>query len=118
MEYISKRPDGRYQLITPVFDRSDAPMLNAALALHRRILTQWLRRTYPLARARLAGITAVRQGVPFASAFTQIWHEYFGLATRNLVSIGFLENPYAVARRHKGSVGALWRRSIYYFDPG
>lgn len=118
MEYVRKRGDGRYELITPVFDRADAPMLDSALALHRKILGEWLRRVYPLARAPLASITAVREGVPFESAFTQIWHEYFGLATREMIAAGLIEDPYSKARKHPGSVAALWRRSIYHFDPG
>jgi hypothetical protein len=101
-----------------VFDRADAPMLNAALNLHRRILGEWLRRVYPRARAELSSITAVRQGVPFESAFTQIWHEYFGLATREMIAAGLIEDPYSKARRHPGSVAVLWRRPIYHFDPG
>jgi hypothetical protein len=101
-----------------VFDRADAPMLNAALNLHRRILGERLRRVYPRARAELSSITAVRQGVPFESAFTQIWHEYFGLATREMIAAGLIEDPYSKARRHPGSVAVLWRRPIYHFDPG
>lgn len=118
MEYIHKQPDGRYELIAPVLDRADAPMLNEALALHRKVLREWLRRVYPRVRSQLAGITAVREGVPFESVFTQIWHEYFGLATRKMVAAGLIEDPYSSVRKHRGSVAVLWRRSIYQFDPG
>lgn len=118
MEYIRRRADGRYELITPVFDRTDGPMLDAALVLHREILGDWLRRVYPHVRARLASITAVREGVPFESAFTQIWHEYFGLATRQMIAAGLIEDPYSKARKHPGNVAVLWRRSLYHFDPG
>jgi hypothetical protein len=118
MEYIRRRPDGRYELITPVLDRADKPMLDAALSLHRAILSSWLKQNYPKMRAQLSSLTAVRQGVPFESTFTQIWHEYFGLATREMITSKLIEDPYSPRRIHRGSVAALWRRSLYHFDPG
>lgn len=118
LDYIGKNEDGRYELYVPVFDSSDAPMVHAALSLHRRIFADWLAQIYPSAKNELSSITAVRQGVPFESAFTQIWHEYFGLATRQLVEQGFMADPYDPAMRHKGSISVLWRQSIYHFDPG
>jgi hypothetical protein len=117
-DYIRQRRDGRYELITPVLDREDAPMLREALALHRSILHQWLESHYSKERAELSGLTAMREGVPFESLFTQIWHEYFGLATRQLVQRGFIEDPYSPALRHPNSIPMVWRRSIYHFDPG
>lgn len=117
-DYIRQRSDGRYELIAPVLDREDAPMLGEALALHRSILHQWLASHYPKERTELSGLTAMRQGVPFESLFTQIWHEYFGLATRQLVQRGFIGDPYSSALRHPNSIPMVWRRSIYHFDPG
>ena len=117
-DYIRRRRDGRYELIAPVLDRQDLEMLRQALALHRTILHQWLERHYSKERAELSSLTALRQGVPFESLFTQIWHEYFGLATRQLVQRGFMEDPYSPALRHPNSVPMVWRRSIYHFDPG
>jgi hypothetical protein len=116
-DYIRKRPDGRYELTAPVLDRADAAMLNEVLALHRRILRKWLEQHYGRERAELLTITAARQGVPFKSLFTQIWHEYFGLATRQLVGRGLIEDPYSPLMRHRGSVATVWRRSLYHFDP-
>jgi hypothetical protein len=117
-DYIRQRRDGRYELIAPVLDRDDGPMLRQALALHRKILHQWLESHYPKERAQLSGLTAMREGVPFESLFTQIWHEYFGLATRQLVRRGFIEDPYSPVLRHPNSIAMVWRRSIYHFDPG
>jgi len=117
-DYIRRRRDGRYELIAPVLDRQDAAMLREALALHRSLLHEWLKRHYPKERVELSNLTAVRQGVPFGSLFTQIWHEYFGLATRELVHRGFIEDPYSPALRHPNSIAMVWRRSIYHFDPG
>jgi len=116
--YISLRPDGRYALLQPVFDASDAAMLNDALALHRRIFSSWLAETFPKAKARLGTITAIRQGVAFESAFTQIWHDYFGLATRQLASAGMIADLNDPASGYAGSIPVLWRRSIYKLDLG
>ena len=117
-DYIRRRRDGHYELITPVLDREDAPMLRQALALHRRILRNWLEQHYSSQRTELSTITAVRQGVPFESGFTQIWHEYFGLATRQMVQRGLIEDPCCPRLRHQGSVAALVALSLYHFDPG
>jgi hypothetical protein len=118
MDYVRQRADGRYELIRPVLDRADKTMLDEALALHRRILKAWLARVYPQVRSELQSITAVRQGVPFEATFTQIWHEYFGLATRMLVERGMIADPYSPLLRHRGSVPTVWRYAIYDFDPG
>jgi hypothetical protein len=115
---IRRRRDGRYELTTPVFDARDRAMLDAALALHRQILSQWLAETYPRLKAELATITPMRQGVPFDSAFTQIWHDFFGLATRQLSHTGVIADLRKPGSHYNGSIPLLWRRSIYRLDLG
>lgn len=60
--------------------------------------------------------TALRQGVPFECLFTQIWHELFGLATRQLVRSGILFDPAGRLVRYKGSYPTIWRRALYNFN--
>lgn len=117
-QYVEKSGTGTYRLIVPVLDQDDRAMVESALSLSRTILTDWLKRTYPLIRRDLSGVTAIEHGVPFESLFTQIWHELFGLTTRELVASGFLADPRGLARRYKGSLPVVWRLSLYEFQPG
>ena len=92
-------------------------MVDAVLGLSRRILSDWLGEHVPEMRREMGSLTAMRQGVPFESLFTQIWHEIFGLATRELVSSGLLFDPSGPAMRTKGSYPVLWRQDLYDFQP-
>ncbi len=114
--YISQTDDGRYQLLVPVFDTRDKTMLDAALGISRKITADWLTQNYAPMRRELFRLTAVRQGVPYPALFTQIWHELFGLTTRELVEQGVIEDPYAEGAASPGSIPAVWRATIYHFD--
>ncbi|MGZ8370470.1 MAG: hypothetical protein ACXWVH_05390, partial [Caulobacteraceae bacterium] len=116
IEYVRKRPDDRYELLVPVLDRRDAPMVDQFLRLHRSILTKWLAEHYPTIKSELADVTVMRHGMPFEGAFTQIWHEYFGLATLELTRAGVIADPYAPSVKYPGSYGLVWRHSLYSFD--
>jgi hypothetical protein len=58
-------------------------------------------------------LTAARQGVPFPVLFTQIWHEIFGLTTRELAAKGVIEDPRGPGSSWDGSIPAVWRTSVY-----
>jgi hypothetical protein len=116
IQYVSRDEAGTFHLLVPVLDRADGPLLEKVLALSREILASWLRRISPELRRDLGTLTAMRQGVPFESLFTQIWHELFGLATKELVRSGFLFDPGGRDVRYKGSYPTLWRHSLYDLD--
>ena len=77
--YAKPTADGNWMLLVPVFDASDRPMLNSALALSRSVITDWLAQNYGPMRRELFRLTAVRQGIPYTAMYSQIWHELFGL---------------------------------------
>lgn len=104
---------GRYALTVPVFDLRDEAMVQDFLKLDRRVLSRWLDRNYAPMRSELAGLTAERQGVPYPALFSQIWHELFGLATRELAEEGVIEDPRGADAVWKGSVPVLWRTALY-----
>lgn len=110
--YARRSADGRWALTAPVLSAADRPMLEAARALNRRILRDWFRTHYAGLRARLAGLSALRQGVPFEALFTQIWHELFGLTTRELAAIGMTADPYAPGNPSPGSLGMAWQPDL------
>jgi len=117
VQYAERLDNGAWRLRAPVLDAEDAAMVDAALALSRDVMTTWADRHYAEIRADLNDLTALRHGVAFESLFTQIWHEIFGLATKRLVEQGFFADPYGDGVNYKGSLGMVWRASLYDFDP-
>jgi|GEM_PF-1114894 hypothetical protein len=117
-ECVFRDRSGIYYLKIPVLDRQDAQMVAAVMSFSRRILERWLDANYRKIRQDLLALTALRQGVPFESLFTQIWHEIFGLATQQLVRSGLLFDPSGYSVRYKGSYSAVWRRTLYDYIPG
>lgn len=114
--YVREEGDGSFALLVPVFDIQDKPAVGAAMALSRTAMTVWLKKNYLPIRRDLAGLTALQQGVPYPVLFTQVWHELFGLATRELVANGLIEDPYAPDMVWKGSIPAVWRTAVYRHD--
>lgn len=117
IQYVEKADDGTYRLLVPVLDHADRAMVDGALSLSRDVLSKWFEENYSPIRKDLEGLTAMKHGVPFESLFTEIWHELFGLATRELVASGFLADPRGPARRYQGSLPVVWRLSLYDFQP-
>ncbi|MGA2261317.1 MAG: hypothetical protein ABSH28_07770 [Acidobacteriota bacterium] len=113
IQYVERGKDERYRLLFPVLDRMDKKLVDQSLALSRQIFSEWLKTNYGKMREDLGALTAMKQGVPFESLFTQIWHEWFGLTTRQLVRAGFMFDPYSKDATYKGSFPALWRLSLY-----
>jgi hypothetical protein len=110
--YVRDREDGRIELTAPVLDLADKPMLESARALNRAILRRWLIANYAPVCARLTGLTALRQGVAYEALFTQIWHELFGLVTRELVAEGLVADPYAPGNPSPGSLALAYRPEL------
>ena len=92
-------------------------MVDEALALSRDVLIKWFAENYQGIRNDLGGLTSMAHGVAFEALFTQIWHDLFGLTTRELARSGFIADTYAEDFTYKASLGALWRHSLYDFDP-
>jgi hypothetical protein len=115
IEYVRKNGE-KFELLVPVLDDEDRPMVEAGLALSARIIEQWLTDCFPRMRSDLGSLTSIRQGVPFESLFTQIWHEFFGRTTRDLVRSGLLFDPAGPEVKDKLSYPLLWRWSLYHFD--
>ena len=111
--YVKSLPDGNYELCVPVLDTVDKPMLDSALRLSRSVIEHWLEQNYSKVRQSLANLTAARQGVPYEVMFSQIWHEMFGLATRELAAQGVIEDPRGTGVIWKGSIPLVWRFQVY-----
>jgi hypothetical protein len=110
--YLRPGSDGRFALTVPVLGDQDRARLSTVRALNKQLLTQWLERNYAPMRAQLTGLTALRQGVPYEALFTQIWHEIFGLATRELVAAHLVADPYAPTNPAAGSLAMVWKADL------
>jgi len=108
-----RKTGGGYELTVPVFDNDDRTMVQEVLRLNRDVVDGWLKRNYAPIRKELGGLTAAREGVPYAALFTQIWHEIFGLTTRELAAQGLVEDPRGADSPWNGSIPAVWRVSVY-----
>ncbi len=112
LEYIERVGDDRFRARIPVLTEVDAAAVAELRRLGRAIMASWLADHHDSLRQALAGLTAVRQGVPLADNFYEIWHYLFAVANRTLVESGFFADPYAPDRRYKGYIPAVYRLSV------
>lgn len=96
----------------PVLTERDKPLVEATLKLSRAIITEWLRRNYEPMKRELAGLSPMRNGVPFSLAFSEVWHYEFAFATKSLAESGFYANPHAPGNRYEGYVPLVWASSV------
>ncbi len=111
--YIRKSGD-TYDDAVPVLTPRDKPMLDSALALSRRIMTAWLTANHGAMEHDLAGLSSVRDGLPFAAPFSEVWHYVFGVAAKSLAADGFFADPRAPGRRDTGYVPLVWATSLFH----
>ena len=101
------QPSGsKWGIAVPVLTASDSGMVNAVLRLSREVMTDWLAQRHSAIQQQLAGLSAVKAGVPYGDMFTQIWHYLFGTANRILVERGLFADPYK--RAAPGFIPAVW----------
>ncbi len=113
VQYVERDDSSNYHLLIPVLDRDDAQMVGEALQLSRNILVQWLNENIDELMSDLGELTAIKHGVSFKVLFTQIWHDFFGMTTRDLASAGFIADGYGEDVRYSATFGTLWRDSLY-----
>ena len=120
LEYVREVSDDRFRAEIPVLTERDAAAVSDLRRLGRAIMERWLAERYDSLRQALADVTAVRQGVPLADNFYEIWHYLFAVANRTLVESGFLADPYAPDRKYKGYIPAVYRLSVVMgpLEPG
>jgi hypothetical protein len=109
--YVQEK-DRSYSVGVPVLTQRDKPLVDATLKLSRQIMTDWLQRNYPTMKDELSGLSPMRSGVPFALAFSEVWHYEFGFATKSLAESGFYANPRAQGNRYEGYVPLVWENSV------
>ena len=118
IDYVQRDARGLYHLRVPVFRDADRTMIDRTLALNRRILKSWFAAHDVELRSDLDSLTAIRTGLPFEALFTQIWHEIFGVVTRELIDSKLVADPYSAEARSKGSFSSVWRTALYSRTPG
>lgn len=111
LHYVEQTPAG-YVPLVPVLTAKDREMVMAVRLIGKEIMARWMKERAPLLEKELASITPLRNGVPYETAFNQIWHYVFALANRDLVNAGFLADPYSPDREFKGFIPAVWESSL------
>jgi hypothetical protein len=107
-----RETDHHYSVGVPILLDRDKSMVDAALALSRRIMAEWLRANYSLMEKGLAGLSPMRNSLPFTLVFNEVWHYTFGFATKSLAETGFYANPHAPGSRYEGYVPLVWTTSL------
>ncbi|HYX70505.1 MAG TPA: hypothetical protein VE825_15330 [Terriglobales bacterium] len=103
-----RETDHRYSVGVPILTERDKALVDETLKLSRSIMTEWLRRNYASMKEELAGLSPMRQGVPFSLAFSEVWHYEFAFATKSLAESGFYANPRSQGNRYEGYVPLVW----------
>lgn len=101
-----------YRIAVPVLRAQDKDMVDSVLQLSEDIMTAWLRTHYPDMEDDLSGLSPMRNGVPFALAFSEVWHYTFGFAAKSLAESGFFTDPRAQGRAFEGYVPLVWESPV------
>lgn len=104
--------DARYSAGVPVLTEKDMRMVSDALQLSQRIMSEWLQQNYSTIRDQLTSLSPMRNGVPFALVFSEVWHYTFGFASRSLAESGFYANPHAPGAQYEGYMPLVWANSV------
>jgi hypothetical protein len=95
-----------------VLTERERPLAEAALTLSREIMTEWLRQNHASIKDELAGLSPMRNGLPFELAFSEVWHYELGFAAKRLAEDGFYANPRAPGGRYPGYVPLVWENAV------
>lgn len=106
------REDQRYVPRIPVLTMRDQDAVFRVMKLCDETMVAWLAENYPRIRDELAGITPMRQKVPYNQTFDQVWHYVFGMTNRKLVRAGLFADPYAAGRVRPGYVAAMYDTAV------
>ena len=111
--YVVRDEDDRLGAEVVVLTAQDQGLVDAALSLGRDIMRDWMRTNYADMEAELSDLTPSRHGLPFKLAFSEVWHDVFGVATRDLAQSSFIRDPYGSESRFEGFVPFVWESSLY-----
>lgn len=111
LPYVDREGEA-YRSRIPVFTARDAAMLAEFRAAGKDLMRRWLAEEYAPIREQLAGLSAVRAGVPYEIVFTQIWHDLFGWTNYHLAARGLVYNPYGPDAEFVSFVPFVWERPL------
>lgn len=111
--YVVRDEDDRLGAEVVVLTAQDQELVDAALLLGRDIVRDWMRTNYADMEAELSDLTPARHGLPFKLAFSEVWHDVFGVAARELAQSSFIRDPYGSESRFEGFVPFVWESSLY-----
>lgn len=109
--YVQQGSEG-YSLRVAVLKADAGPAAARVVALVREAIDVWHQDRADDAARDLAGLTALRQGVPYKVLYSEIWHYVFGYANLHLSERGLITDPYAPSAPFRGFVPVLWDTGI------
>lgn len=111
--YVARDANDKLVAQIVVLTARDEVLVNTALDLGRGIIRDWLQTNYADTQRQLADLTPVRHGLPFELAFSEVWHDVFGIAARELARSGFMRDPYGPESQFDGFVPFVWESLLY-----
>ena len=111
--YVARDTSDMLHAQVVVLTARDEALVNSALDLGRDIMRNWIQTNYADMQSQLADLTPVRHGLPFELAFSEVWHDVFGVAARELARSGFMRNPYGPESNFDGFVPFVWESQLY-----
>lgn len=111
--YVARDANDKLVAQIVVLTARDEVLVNTAVDLGREIIGDWIQTNYAEIQLQLADLTPVRHGLPFELAFSEVWHDTFGVAARELARSGFMRDPYGPESRFEGFVPFVWESLLY-----
>ena len=111
--YVARDANDKLSAKVVVLTAADEVLVNTALDLGREIIRDWIQTNYADIQLQLADLTPVRHGLPFELAFSEVWHDIFGVAARELAQSGFMRDPYGPESQFDGFVPFVWESLLY-----
>jgi DNA-binding MarR family transcriptional regulator len=102
-----------YRVRVPILLERDRPIVKDIITIGRSLLTNWLRNNYERIKRALAGLSPMKNGLPFSLAFNEVWHYIFGWTAKTLAEDGFYINPRSSTYFYRGYVPLVWDTSLY-----
>jgi hypothetical protein len=104
--------DGFPSLDLTVLTEADATQVHAIRRTVAHQVAEWHAARHDTLRDSLHDLTPLRQGVPFAVVYTEIWHYVFGYTNLYLSQAGLIADPYAPDAPFEGFLPFLWASSL------
>lgn len=95
-----------------VLTADEGALMQQALSLGRQVIRCWLIAHFDEIKDALVDLNSMQHGLPFELPFSEVWHDIFGVASRELAQSGFYVGPNYNDYPFRGFVPLVWDASL------